>query len=193
MRRGYLAVITCLAFLSLCISPGSAVVTLSMGLTASPSPVVPGDQLTYTITASNTGDEASSATIDFYFDPNLVDYLSASPVSNQELYGEAVGSPAYWVSSDSPERIVEILPGGSYTITVVTRVKAGVPCETPIESTATVVNPLDGSNYAFATASVTTATTPCGIPAPEFPSPVLPVAMLGLLTLGIVIIRSRTR
>ena len=191
MRRGYLVVITFLAFLALCTGPGSAVVTLGMSLSASPDPVLPGNQLTYTIIATNSGDEPSSPTILFDYDPNL-DYLSGSPVSNQELYGETVGSPAYWVSSDSPERIVEILPGGSYTITVVTRVKAGVPCETPIESTATVVNPLDGTNYAFATASVTTATT-CAIPAPEFPSPFIPGTMLLLLATGILLLRSRVR
>jgi hypothetical protein len=195
MRRLNLAFCILLAFLVICIFPVSAVVIPGMALSASPDPVVPGNLLTYTLTASNSGDETSSPTIFFRYDANL-DYLSGSPVSNQEFLGDPVTNPpgAFWRTTvdPDPERIIAIDPGDSYIITVVTRVKAEVPCGTPITSTATMNDPGDGGGPTSATATVTTATT-CGVPAPEFPSPVIPLTTVGLIILGILIVTSRAK
>jgi hypothetical protein len=188
MQSIRVALVVSIVFLASCAIPVSANVIPGMDLSASPAAVIPGGILTYTITASNSGTTASSPTILFGYDPYL-DYQSATPVSTQEILGQPVTSPAFWVSTDDPERIIRISPGGSYTITVVTQVKADVPCGTTITSTATMNDAGNGGGPTSATESVTTPVT-CGIPAPEFPSPVLPVALLGLLTLGIVIIRT---
>ncbi len=194
MRRVHLAIIIVLIFLAICVFPGSAIVTLSMGLTDSPDPVMPGNQLTYTITATNSGDETSSPTILFAYDPNL-DYLSGSPLSNQEIQGDPVTNPALWSTvaptEDDPGRTVQIGPGGSYMITVTTNVKPDTPCGTIIESTATVREDADGFPSS-ATATAFTATT-CGIPAPEFPSPTIPVTILVGLVFGVLVARSRVK
>jgi hypothetical protein len=190
MRSVHLAIIIVLVFLAVSICPGSATVTLSMGLTDSPDPVMPGNQLTYTITATNSGDETSSPRIDLAYDPNL-DYVSGSPLSNQEIQGFPFTSPAFWITTTPPflERIVEIDPGSSYVITVITRVKPETPCGTTITSTATVLSQPDGVPSS-ASATTSTATT-CGIPAPEFPSPAIPVTILVGLAFGILAIRAR--
>ena len=191
MRRVLLAIIIVLVSLAVCVFPGSAIVTLSMGLTDSPDPVMPGNQLTYTITATNTGDETSSPRILFTYDPNL-DYLSGSPLSNKELQGFPVTNPAFWFSTDTPERIIEIDPGSSYTIIVTTRVKPETPCgTTQISSMAEVVDDADGGE-ARASATAITDTT-CGIPAPEFPSLTIPVTILLGLALGVLAVRSRVK
>ncbi|HUK38516.1 MAG TPA: hypothetical protein VLV30_05320 [Methanomicrobiales archaeon] len=176
--------------LAICISPVSAVVTLSIASTASPDPVMPGNQLVYTITATNSGNEPSFPLITFTYDPNL-DYLSGSPLSNQEFLGNTVTNPAFWSSiQDDVTRNVEIDPGVPYVITVTTRVKAATPCGTILSSTATASD--SGDDHAPSTASqtITTGTT-CVVPAPEFPTPAIPAAMLGLLVLAILAIRSK--
>jgi hypothetical protein len=197
MQRAHLAFIAFFVFVAVCVCPGSAIVTLSMGLTDSPDPVMPGNQITYTITATNANSatEISSPTILFAYDPNL-DYLSGSPLSNQEFQGNPVTNPAFWTTIEAtetdPGRIVEIAPGGSYVITVITRVKPETPCGTPIVSTATINDPGDGGGPSSASATTTTATT-CGIPAPEFPSPAIPVTILVGLVFGVLAVRSRVK
>jgi hypothetical protein len=197
MRRVHKAIIIVLISLTICVFPGSAVVVPGITITANPDPVVPGNQLTYTIIATNanTATETASPTILFFYDPNL-DYLSGSPLSTEEFNGFSVSNPAFWSSVEAtetnPGRIVEIAPGGSYSITVITRIKPETPCGTPITSTARIDDPGDGGGHTFATAIVTTATT-CGIPAPEFPSAVIPVTILAGLAVGILAIRARVK
>ena len=197
MRRVHKAIFAFLVFLSICVFPGSAVVVPGITLSASPDPVVPGNLLTYTITATNanTATETSSPTIRFFYDSNL-DYLSGSPLSNEEFNSLSVSNPAFWstveATETNPGRFVRIDPGGSYGITVITRVKPETPCGTPITSTARIDDGGDGGGPTFATASVTTATT-CGIPAPEFPSPTIPVTILVGLVFGVLVARSRVK
>ncbi len=194
MRRVHLTIITVLVLWAICVFPGSAVVNLGITLTDSPDPVLPGNQLTYTITAtnSNTATETASPKITLDYDPNL-DYVSGSPLSNQEIQGFPFTSPAFWITTTPPlpERIVEIDPSGSYLITVITRVKPETPCGTVIKSTATVLGQPDGVQSTASDMASTTVT--CTIPAPEFPSPVIPVTILLGLVFGILAIRTRVR
>lgn len=187
MQRGYLVLVTVAICLAVCVIPVSAgEVKLGMELAVAPGPVMPGDLLTYTITAENTGDVASPSTIFFDFDPNL-EYLSGSPASNQELLGFAVTNPAFWSSLDEPERVIQIGPGGSLVITVTTRVKPGTPCGTSLTSTAEVRDPGNGRPPSSASDSATTAVASCGIPAPEFPSPLIPAAALAGLGIAVLL------
>jgi hypothetical protein len=196
MRRVHLTIITVLVLWAICVIPGSAVVTLNIALTASPNPVLPGNQLTYTITATNTGDETSFPTFSLNYDPNLV-YLSGSPLSDNEFEGMQVVNPAIWstigASETSPGRIIQISPQGTYVITVTTQVKPNTPCSTPIVSTATVSDSGDDHAPSVASATVTTSTPTCVITAPEFPSPAIPVTILLGLVFGILAIRTRVR
>jgi hypothetical protein len=193
MRRLHQAIVVFLVLLSICVFPGSAVVVPGITLTANPGSVVPGGTLTYTITATNSGDEASSSVINFGYGPNL-DYVSGSPPSNQELQGFPVSNPAFWFTTETPPRIIQINPGGSYGITVITRVKVDAPCglSSVVKSNATMIDQGDDNPVTRAFVEISTPVS-CPTSAPEFPSPVIPVTMLGLLTVGILIIRSRAK
>ncbi|HXW98249.1 MAG TPA: hypothetical protein VEI51_00835 [Methanomicrobiales archaeon] len=190
MRREHLAIVASLVLLVAVICPVSATIIPGMALTASPASVAPGDVLTYTITASNSGTEISNPRIEFAYDANL-DYVSASPVSNQELQGFTVTNPAFWFSTDTPPRIVQVNPlGGTYAIIVTTRVKASAPCGSSVTSTATMIDAGDDNPPSQASAGATTQVT-CPVQAPEFPTPAVPAAMLGLLVLTVLAIRSK--
>ncbi len=130
-------------------APPSA--TLSLSKIGTPDPVVPGNQLTYTLTVTNSGPSPAANTIVTDATPTNTTFASASAPAGWTITAPAAGSAGTVQFSNAS------LAVGTYTLTLVVNVNPGAPAPGTISNTATVASPTDVNGD---TASTSTNTSP---------------------------------
>ena len=116
-------------------APPSA--TLSLSKIGTPDPVVPGNQLTYTLTVTNSGPSPAANTVVTDATPTNTTFASASAPAGWTITTPAAGSTGTVQFSNAS------LAVGTYTLTLVVNVNASAPAPGTISNTATVASPTD--------------------------------------------------
>ncbi len=130
-------------------APPSA--TLSLSKIGTPDPVVPGHQLTYTLTVTNSGPSPAANTVVTDTTPTNTTFASASAPAGWTITTPPAGNTGTVQFSNAS------LAVGTYTLTLVVNVNASAPAPGTISNTATVASPTDVNVHA---ASSSTNTSP---------------------------------
>jgi uncharacterized repeat protein (TIGR01451 family) len=145
---------------------------LAVTKTASPDPVLPGNDLAYTIVVSNNGpDDAANATLNDALPPGVT-FVSLSAPAGWQPTTPAVGSGGTVTASSST-----VTNGAAATFTLVVHVDTAARGGATISNTATVASPTDstpGNNSATTTTQVKGAQADLAVTITNSPDPVVP-------------------
>lgn len=145
---------------------------LAVTKTASPDPVLPGNDLAYTIAVSNNGpDDAANVTLNDALPPGVT-FVSFSPAGWQPTT-PAVGNTGTITASNST-----VTSGATATFTLVVHVDTAAPGGATIGNTATVASattdPAPENNSATTTTQVKGAQADLAVTITNSPDPVVP-------------------
>ena len=135
------------------VSDVTAEADVSVTKTDTPNPVVPGGNITYTITVSNTGSSDAQAVLLSDLVPTDTTFVSLAQNSGAAF---TLSSPAVGGTGTASASIATLAAGASATFTLVVAVDAGVLDGTTISNTATVATTTADVNAANNTDTETT-------------------------------------
>jgi hypothetical protein len=128
---------------------------LALTATATPSPVVAGTDLTYSMTVTNNGPSDAQGTV-------LTDTLPAGTVFQSVAVSQGTASTA---GGTVTANLGTVPAGGTATVTVVVRIPPGTPDRLPLTNAASVASstpdPNPANNSAAVTDTVVAPTTVC--------------------------------